>query len=59
MARQEILGSQMNRFEGFIRDNEVKRVRAVKKYLNERHMIEEKTNEGASLRTEFEEAKTT
>lgn len=47
----------MKRFEGFIRDNEAKRVRAVKKYWTERQIIEEKTKEGVELRVEFGRAK--
>ncbi|VDD77825.1 unnamed protein product [Mesocestoides corti] len=57
MSRQENLLYQMMRFDGFIRDNEAKRVRAVSKYLTERRMIEEKTEEGARLRVEFGKAK--
>ncbi|VDM23863.1 unnamed protein product [Hydatigera taeniaeformis] len=55
--RQEDLRFQMKRFEGFIRDNEAKRLRAVKKYLTERQIIEEKTKEGIELRVEFGKAK--
>lgn len=55
--RQENLRYQMKRFEGFIRDNEAKRVRAVKKYWTERQIIEEKTKEGVELRVEFGRAK--
>ncbi|EUB62660.1 Coiled-coil domain-containing protein 42A [Echinococcus granulosus] len=56
-VRQEDLRYQMKRFEGFIRDNEAKRIRAVKKYLTERQIIEEKTKEGVELRVEFGKAK--
>ncbi len=55
--RQEELSFQMKRFEGFVRDNETKRRRALAKCVAEGHLIEAKSAEAADLKVEFRKAK--
>ncbi|KAL7053684.1 hypothetical protein AAHC03_026928 [Spirometra sp. Aus1] len=55
--RQLELRDQMKKFEGFVRDNEAKRVRAISKYQTEMYLCKVRAREEADLKTELARVK--